>query len=361
MVRGPSEDRDEASSTDEGAGSDDARPSDARAEPIIGGSEANGYPEAVLVGMKNSGVSSSVCSGAMIAPKVVLTAGHCVAGFDGWTVKAPYAGNQSASSSQGVVYDYTTTDNYVNANQHDVGLLVLDSAITLPTYPVVATSAAPVGTNVVNVGRIDNGQMSYTKLFVSQPLAIQSGSSKGFPFAYVTAHVIQPGDSGGPDLIPGPAPRTIVAVNSGAGDNWQILARVDLVASWIGQQVAANGGDSPPSQPPSTPASCAHALCDEGGKLVSSCDPCVAQVCAQDAYCCSTAWDNVCVSEVASICGQSCSTPPPSDPCNGITYAGQCDAGVLSWCENNQLQSVDCGAYNKQCGWDGGNGFYNCL
>jgi|GEM_PF-589473 len=53
-------------------------------------------------------------------------------------------------------------------------------------------------------------------------------------------------------------------------------------------------------------ASCAHAICATGAKLVKTCDPCVTQVCAQDAFCCSSSWDSACVSEVSSICGQSC-------------------------------------------------------
>jgi hypothetical protein len=49
-------------------------------------------------------------------------------------------------------------------------------------------------------------------------------------------------------------------------------------------------------------SSCAHSICASGTKLTSSCDPCAGQICAQDSYCCSTKWDSICVSEVASIC-----------------------------------------------------------
>src|SRR5262249_2169214 len=67
-------------------------------EPIIGGTNASAFPEAVLVDMSRNGKLVAACSGAMIAPKVVLTAGHCVAGFDGWRVTAPFAGKQVAKS-----------------------------------------------------------------------------------------------------------------------------------------------------------------------------------------------------------------------------------------------------------------------
>jgi hypothetical protein len=53
-------------------------------------------------------------------------------------------------------------------------------------------------------------------------------------------------------------------------------------------------------------SSCAHDECAQGDPLNSSCDTCVTQLCGQDSYCCSTYWDDICVSEVGSICGKSC-------------------------------------------------------
>ena len=51
---------------------------------------------------------------------------------------------------------------------------------------------------------------------------------------------------------------------------------------------------------------CVHDTCVEGVALDASCDPCVAAICAVDSYCCDTAWDSVCVGEVASVCGATC-------------------------------------------------------
>ncbi|KAJ3329248.1 hypothetical protein HDU76_008301 [Blyttiomyces sp. JEL0837] len=55
-----------------------------------------------------------------------------------------------------------------------------------------------------------------------------------------------------------------------------------------------------------TASSCAHSICSTGAALTSSCDPCAAQVIAQDSYCGSTSWDSTCVGEVKSICGITC-------------------------------------------------------
>ncbi len=47
-------------------------------------------------------------------------------------------------------------------------------------------------------------------------------------------------------MLPGPAPHTIVAVNSGASATFQVLARVDLLKSWIQDNIAANSGGTYP-------------------------------------------------------------------------------------------------------------------
>ena len=52
--------------------------------------------------------------------------------------------------------------------------------------------------------------------------------------------------------------------------------------------------------------SCTHDPCATGRRLTSSCDACVSQICKQDSYCCRTKWDQQCVNEVGSICGESC-------------------------------------------------------
>ncbi|WP_394848089.1 S53 family peptidase [Pendulispora brunnea] len=51
---------------------------------------------------------------------------------------------------------------------------------------------------------------------------------------------------------------------------------------------------------------CAHNVCSTGAKLTKSCSACATAVCNNDSYCCNTAWDNYCVSEVADYCDQTC-------------------------------------------------------
>ena len=213
---------------------------------IIGGTVASMYPEAILVDMYQNGQMAAACSGSLIAPQVVLTAGHCVDGFDEWHIKAPFAKNQTAVSYDAETYDWNEGDaEVVNPDHHDVALIYLPSPIVISSYPQIAQ--VPVSTEpVVNIGRIQDGTFSQTALFVGDPIYLYDGTYQGFPYDYTSSVVIQSGDSGGPDEIAGANPHMIVSVNSGAGDDSQVWARVDLLYDWIEQNVQLHGGDTPP-------------------------------------------------------------------------------------------------------------------
>jgi len=274
-------------------------------EPIVGGVAATGYPEAALVNMSQKGVQVAICSGSVIAPQVVLTAGHCVVEFDGWTVRAPYASNQTAKATGAATYDYKSTANTVDPNAHDVALIFLATPIKLASYPKIAAAKLANGSSIVNLGRIKDGVASSSQVYTSGAIKVSDGAQYGYPYDYLASEVIQSGDSGGPDFAAGT--HTIVAVNSGAGGGTEVLARVDLVASWIAQQIASHGGGGGGGVvTPPPPSSCAHALCGAGVKLTSACDPCAATICAADSYCCNNSWDSVCVQEVGTMCGKTC-------------------------------------------------------
>lgn len=214
-------------------------------QPIINGQPANSYTEAALINMPGY-----ICSGSIIAPRVALTAGHCVTG-NSFTVVAPYA-NQSATGTKKWT-EYIQTGQYVNPNRNDVAVIILDKPIQLPWYPPLASSPVAVGTKAVNVGRIRNNQASNSGLFYGKEVTLRGGSSYGFPFSYVSEEVIQSGDSGGPVYVGSGSNRTIVAVNSGGGGGTQILARVDLAYTKIQQLIAENGGPGSSTPSPSNP------------------------------------------------------------------------------------------------------------
>jgi hypothetical protein len=213
---------------------------------IIGGTVASNYPEAALVDMLQNGQQFAACSGVVVSPYVVMTAGHCIAAATDWNITAPYASGQTAHASSGAVYDYypPVGSETVDPDFHDVGVVILDTAIGLVQYPVVAAQPLENGAEVVNIGRIQNGNFSSTDLFVGPPVAISDGTSVGYPYDYQAPDVIESGDSGGP--VETLAGGVVVAVNSGGGggqyEDIEVLARVDLVYGWIQQQIQANGG-----------------------------------------------------------------------------------------------------------------------
>jgi len=55
------------------------------------------------------------------------------------------------------------------------------------------------------------------------------------------------------------------------------------------------------------------------------------------------------------ICGQS------QDGCGEVDWLGECDGDTLVWCEDDALQSVDCSANGRSCGWQDGDVGNNCL
>jgi hypothetical protein len=328
-----------------------------QSDDIVGGTSAADYPEAVLVDLYKSKSLYAMCSGSLIAPSVVLTAGHCVHGISSWVVTAPAASGQKANGIRAETYDWNATGEAVNPDEHDIGLVFLDQPIELSTYPKLAAEPLASNKTVYNIGRIQDGKLSMTELFVSKTVKVKSAASSGYPFDYVATETIEPGDSGGPDVEPGPAPHTIVAVNSGAGGGTEVLARVDLVRDWIlGRVAAAGGASSSSSGSGGSTSKCSHDLCLAGGKLTKSCDPCVTQVCAVDSYCCAHGWDATCVGEAADICGAAC-----GGACGSVTTAGKCKGDELEYCDGGSLQTVDCTAYGLGCGFNPDAGEYDCL
>ncbi|AFE07234.1 branched-chain amino acid ABC transporter2C amino acid-binding protein [Corallococcus coralloides DSM 2259] len=105
-----------------------------------------------------------------------------------------------------------------------------------------------------------------------------------------------------------------------------------------------------------TGQTCAHSECTTGGALTKSCSSCANTVCNADSYCCTTAWDSICVSEANQLCGSTCSgggscTPTTCaaqgkncgsipDGCGGTLNCGTCASG--STCSNNVCVAPAC-------------------
>ncbi len=68
--------------------------------------------------------------------------------------------------------------------------------------------------------------------------------------------------------------------------------------------------------------------------------------------------------------GSSCGGTDPADPeggCGNITYTGCCSTDedgnytIITWCEDEVINTLNCGEENPGCGWDASAGYYNCV
>lgn len=92
---------------------------------------------------------------------------------------------------------------------------------------------------------------------------------------------------------------------------------------------------------------CAHDECSAGAQLDQGCSTCAADVCAADPYCCSTAWDDQCVSEVDQYCAQSCGGGGGS--CHDECTAG---AGMDPSCSQCAAELCAADSYCCDTAWD---------
>jgi V8-like Glu-specific endopeptidase len=203
-------------------------------EPIIGGVAATQYPEAAYLNIDMTVSGGYACSGTLIAPRVVLTAGHCVDTHKKWEV---YVAGAYRLSTSAAVYDWNEQGaQTVNPAHHDLGLVFLADAVNLSSFPTLSKTKAADGSAALNVGRVLNGVVESAEYQAATTLS--AADKVGYPFDYYSSVVIQPGDSGGPVFLKGT--HVIAALNSGAGGNTQVLARVDLLSDWLNAQIAAH-------------------------------------------------------------------------------------------------------------------------
>lgn len=182
----------------------------------------------VTIDLKDgAGKSLGQCSGTLIGPKMVLTAGHCVAGVNQWEITST-AGKSSATTASTPWRVFGS--NLAQPEFSDVGLILLKDAIKLKSYPALANKSVKDGAKGTVFMREANG-----KTAVGSSAILKAGDKGGFKLNYLVelpkGEQGKTPDGGGAVLD---SNGKIIGVVSGAGvaSNMLHVARVDGFSGW---------------------------------------------------------------------------------------------------------------------------------
>ena len=261
----------------------DANNNNGASSAIVGGSVYYGMPAVGEVTHPLSGTSQVVCTGALVAPKKVLTAGHCI-NEDGTNGQTSYdstyytfhvTDNGTTTAYRSVHVDVTQGwANSAGANteataREDMAIITLDANVTETPYALMPNMTLQANDPVVLEGY---GQTAATDYDAGTKRMVQS--LVDVPFGADTAHMLYfgkasagicQGDSGSPVLYStdGGATYVIAAVAaytpSGSADctTYGFGPRVDLHMAWItsviGTQTVTAPSPTPVPSPTLTP------------------------------------------------------------------------------------------------------------
>jgi hypothetical protein len=120
-----------------------------------------------------------------------------------------------------------------------------------------------------------------------------------------------------------------------------------------GAEVCGDGLDNDCDGQTDEGCGCVHDVCTQGVALSAGCAPCVTAICAQDAYCCDTSWDLLCIGETESICGSgACAASCPHSLCS----AGPDSTPFTEYCDSPGTCVYDICVQDSWCctvDWDG--------
>ena len=221
-----------------------------RVARIVNGTQTSDYPAVGLIG----DTSDDFCSGTLIAPQYVLTAGHCVEGV---------AGTAGTFTIGGRTYRTEKVYLHPNYNGNAIGS---DSANDIAIYklnePVVGIAPMDIFRGTPQVGQLltlvgfggggtgttgSNGDFGIKRVGTT-PIDQVTRTLIQWNFDNNTESNTAPGDSGGPAFLTVGGVKLLAGVTSGGdsanasiGDH-SFDTRVDAYASWITSITGQTGG-----------------------------------------------------------------------------------------------------------------------
>ncbi len=208
---------------------------------IVNGTPTSAFPSVGIVGDASGGF----CSGTLIAPQVVLTAGHCGEGV-GNTAGRFQVGGTTYATSQVVVHPQYNDAAIGTDNANDIAIFRLNRAVTgvVPSpihraTPQVGQLLTLVGFGAGGTGNAGHDGSFGTKRVGTTPIDQVSSKLIHWRFDNNNESNTAPGDSGGPAFVQMGGVYQVAGVtsggeqeNSGIGDQ-SYDTRVDAFQSWI--------------------------------------------------------------------------------------------------------------------------------
>lgn len=188
-------------------------------------------PFAPTISVKTDrGGTIASCLGVMVAPRVALTAGHCLSDSAKTTVHAATVGGTSKTVAVHRFWTDPTTDHrggMVDMESSDIAILVLTEPLPMPAYARYAHGPLERAVRATGIRKAPN-------VIEAMGITLRPATSRRY---YASTGFAKPGDSGSPVFVGEGDERVVVGVLAGGSTGREVFARVDLVAHKLDELV----------------------------------------------------------------------------------------------------------------------------
>lgn len=297
-----------------------------------------------VVGITDRATAGTFCTGTLVSDDVVLTAQHCVEGYDALELVILFGADEFAPLLEIDALDVDQTD-----PDTDLAVIRLERAVDADVAtPIAVATSAPgdddIGNLVETAGYGDTHDGSEGRFFAAEVfdsfdddfITVNGEGRRGVCF----------GDSGGPLLAivdNQVRVRGVLSFGDPECTNFDNFSRVDNRRAFIEQMT----GPTPTPAPEPCPADVSDdGSCSLEQSLAQFCDGgfVVRDVCARD-----------------EICAQGRCIPQADNPCGAATRFGRCDDEVLTWCDDDVVRVRNCAACSERCLLGEGVAGYGCV